>query len=174
MKISLVRWDSTQEGNCEGSLLPAPLKMELSPEDIVEIRFKDSLWSEEEWYQAYILDKEAIFNSMAQAGLNGKIPTFSNDLHSPLNPKQFFYTINKWDSTTVVEDPNALRSPEPILISYTAEDIEKIQFQEKISFDTLCGALLREVHFLKFIVPKMEETGMHIGEKIVFEVQLNN
>ena len=36
-------WDSTMEGNCEGALLPAPIRTTLSPDDIVEIRFKESM-----------------------------------------------------------------------------------------------------------------------------------
>lgn len=242
----LVYWDSsyTSDNNDGGELLPAPIKVEVYPEELVEIRFdermefdtlsyrlikkirsadfiinrrnekgevigktflfkikfneqnkssqknmmiiaeksesfipmkRDSIYYEEEWYQKYIMDKEVIYNSITQAGLKGKIKIFSEDPTHALSQKEFYNTVNQFDSTAIICDPNnPSMTTRVIQTAYTSSDIVQLKFQEKILFDTVSFTLSKEVLHVTYIINNVTETGEVAGLKELYSAELNN
>lgn len=116
-------------------------------------------------------DKNAIYESVTKAILNGKVKAYNWDFppDSSYTVEGFKKMISYLDSTNVVEDPN--NPGEFTTGPLSGFDIVQVRFSERIEFDTLTNVFNNKVNGLTFITYKRERTGEVLGYKYLFGVR---
>ena len=114
---------------------------------------QDTLWSKENWDEVYKYDKKAIFETMKNAVLSGKLKSFTMYPNGELTPDDFKNRI-----TTI-----------------SADDIVQMRFDEKMELDTVNLILNKKVSFVSFNIYMRDPDSQEIiGLKKLFDVKLND
>lgn len=138
---------------------------------------KDTLWNKEDWEKTFRYDKKAIFASVTNGILSGKLKAYSSYPDGELTTTEFKSIIEKWDSTATVEDTNnpGTMINAPILMKLTADDIVQLRFNEKVELDTVGYTINKKVSFITFIGYHINNSTKEVdGLKKLFDVKLND
>ena len=136
---------------------------------------QDTMWSKEQWDKAYKMDKPAIFHSIKNAVISGKLKAYTWYPDGAMTPKEFEAILSSWDSTATVEDANNPGTiiTAPVKTDVTPEDMIEMRFDEKIEFDTVSFSVNKKVSVIQFIGYKIHPVTHEVmGKKKLFDVKL--
>ncbi len=118
-------------------------------------------------------DKKAIFESIKNAVLIGRLKAYYLDPDSTYTLEEFKTMLNQISQNN--EEPVAGRPGEFSLKPITGEDIVQMRFDEQMEMDTVNYTLTNNVYGITFYSYKrLKETGESLGYKYLFGVKFKN
>jgi Gliding motility associated protein GldN len=129
------------------------------------VLLKPECWDDEYWNSVNKhVERQKIFNTIVDAVLNGKQKAFNILTDQEL-------TVD--EVKDILKNVQLNASGEEESQKITPEDLSMIRMREEWRFDEKEFRLEKHVSRIDLLLKKMDETGVYIGDKALFYVNLN-